>query len=56
MEPGDYKHAPTFHLKCRITEGLKQRGMHNSSLMVTVQGPVMAYPLFDHSLMGNGVF
>jgi hypothetical protein len=36
-------------LKCRIVEELKQRGMHNISLMVMVNGPVKAYLLFLHS-------
>jgi hypothetical protein len=34
-----------------VVEGLKQRGLHNRSLMVPVQGPVNAYTLFILSII-----
>jgi hypothetical protein len=40
------KYDTTLCSKSRIVEGLKQRGIHNRSLMVMVQEPVKAHPLF----------
>jgi hypothetical protein len=59
MEPGNYQDAPiskiltTLLSKYRIVEGLKQRGMHNRSLTVAVQGR-LGLPLMHaciHSFM-----
>jgi hypothetical protein len=57
MEPGDQHDAPVSKilLKCRTVERLKQRWMHNGSLMVAMQGLVKACLLCIHSFKEVGL-
>jgi hypothetical protein len=52
MEPGVYQDAPLINIPHFIWSvgflGGWNRGMHDRSLMVVVQGPGKAHPLFIH--------
>jgi hypothetical protein len=41
MEPDDYHGAPVSRILRAAVEGLKQRGMHNRSLQVAIEGPTV---------------